>query len=429
MIKKIKYILLLSILFGIGICTPSFARITTNDPTVDSGGTVTITVNSQEPVASGAINVTSAGGLTFKSASGGTVNGTLVAFSQANNKTSGIATYTFTAPTVTETKTYKVSFASQDMADEEGNGVASSSSTATVTVKAPTTQSIPPTNTTKSSDNTLKSITVGDKTFSGSSLKNTITHTVAATVGSIKLSATKNNSKATVSGTGTKSLVEGTNKFNITVTAENGDKKTYKVNVIRLAEESTIPNVIDEQNNNTEEVKLLLTSLTIKDVDLSPEFNSEVYNYTANVQNMQKLEIDATASKYDAQINIEGATDLKEGENIVKITVVLGEESVEYIIKVNNSTQTMVGMTEDDGNNNIFLDYKVRESILIALVCILGIIAIRYIIISYKYSKKMDNAMNLENADEDIENNFEEENNFIENDNIKAGSGRAGRHF
>ena len=69
MTKKIKFILLFSFLIVLGLCTKSQARITTSDPTVESGGTATITINSQEAVANGPIDVTSSGGLTFVSAS------------------------------------------------------------------------------------------------------------------------------------------------------------------------------------------------------------------------------------------------------------------------------------------------------------------------------------------------------------------------
>ena len=51
MVKKLKITMLFSIIFIIGMCTHSFARIKTNDPTVTSGGTVTITIRSDEPVA------------------------------------------------------------------------------------------------------------------------------------------------------------------------------------------------------------------------------------------------------------------------------------------------------------------------------------------------------------------------------------------
>ena len=136
MTKKIKYILLFGILIILGLCTKSQARITTSDPTVKSGGTVTITINSQEPVSSGSIDVTSDGGLTFVDVKGGQKNGTRVAFAGSENMTSGIATYTFKAPNVSKTTTYKVTFASYDMANIDGEEVASSNATATVTVEA-----------------------------------------------------------------------------------------------------------------------------------------------------------------------------------------------------------------------------------------------------------------------------------------------------
>ena len=125
MLKKIKYILILMFVMIIVLCTKSQARITTSDPTVSSGENVTITVNSQEGVASGSIDISSTGGLTFVSASatGGLANGTKVAFANTENKTSGIATYVFKAPTVENTTTYKVVFNSVDMADAEGKKI------------------------------------------------------------------------------------------------------------------------------------------------------------------------------------------------------------------------------------------------------------------------------------------------------------------
>lgn len=67
--RKIKYLILFSFVTLLMLSVQVQARITTSDPTVNSGENVTITINSQEPVASGAINVTSNGGLTFVSVS------------------------------------------------------------------------------------------------------------------------------------------------------------------------------------------------------------------------------------------------------------------------------------------------------------------------------------------------------------------------
>ena len=303
-----------------------------------------------------------------------------------------------------------------------------------ITVSSNNTQPNPPPNpqpnqpsAPKSGDATLKSITIGGKTYSGSSLKSTISHTVGSTVNSIKINAVKNNSKATVGGTGTKNLEIGkTNKFAITVTAENGTKKTYNINIIRLAEESTVPNIIDEEQQEPVQEKLMLTSLTIKDVELSPEFNSEVYSYVTNVKNLKELEIDAAASNADAQINIEGATDLKEGYNIVKIIVTLDNERIEYVINVYNTIENeIIGVTEDNDNDasKNFEKDNTKEILLIILSSVLGLIAIRYIILSYILSKKFDDSR------DDILLDEEEEDLQIKNQNIAIQTGKVGRHF
>ncbi len=59
---------------------------------------------------------------------------------------------------------------------------------------------------------------------------------VGGEVSSVNISATTVNSNAKVSGVGTVALKEGNNTINIVVTAENGDKRTYTVNITRNIE-------------------------------------------------------------------------------------------------------------------------------------------------------------------------------------------------
>lgn len=59
------------------------------------------------------------------------------------------------------------------------------------------------------------------------------TITVPYNVSSVKISAKPVNSKATVTGTGNISLNSGSNKIDIKVKAENGDVRTYTVNIVR----------------------------------------------------------------------------------------------------------------------------------------------------------------------------------------------------
>ena len=59
---------------------------------------------------------------------------------------------------------------------------------------------------------------------------------VGGDISSVNISATTVNAKATVSGTGKVALKEGNNTINVVVTAENGDKRTYTVNIKRNIE-------------------------------------------------------------------------------------------------------------------------------------------------------------------------------------------------
>jgi len=86
---------------------------------------------------------------------------------------------------------------------------------------------------TYSKDNNLKKLVVEgyelDKEFN----KDTLEYTVNVPTGttSVKITATENDSKASVSGDGTIEVTEGLNTIPITVTAENGSEKTYTLTV------------------------------------------------------------------------------------------------------------------------------------------------------------------------------------------------------
>ncbi len=429
--KTVKKILILIIITVFLISLNSIVysagnySVTASSKSLAPGKTATLTIKTTN--AEGKFNITSSnpGVVTVGKSSvwvSSSENITLTA------KAAGTATITVTPVDVSDTEYNKITSPKSVIITVGANNPTTPNQPTN-----PTTPSQP--NSTKSGDATLKSITIGGKTYSGSSLKNTISYTVESSVNSIKISATKNHSKATVSGTGTKSLVAGqTNKFQINVTAENGTKKTYNVNIIRLADDATIPNIIDEENQipDTQETKPKLTSLIIKDVELNPEFNPEIYSYTTNVKNIKELEIDATANIADAKIDIEGATELTQGDNIVKITVTLGEEKTVYIIDLYNEIEEeIVGMTDDsdnkqDNGNNNFIAGNLKEILSILMICSLGIIAIRYIILSYMLSKELD-----ESADEDliIEDDIEDKGLKVKNQNIAIETGRIGRHF
>ncbi len=84
----------------------------------------------------------------------------------------------------------------------------------------------------KSGNNSLTSISVdGYKLVKKSETSYTLD--VGNSVSKITIKASAADEKATVSGTGTKTLKEGKNTFNVVVTAESGAKKTYTITVTR----------------------------------------------------------------------------------------------------------------------------------------------------------------------------------------------------
>jgi len=444
MVKKIKYILILSAIFIIAMYSQSFARITTNDPTVNSGETVKITINSQEPVASGAISISSNSGLTFVNVTGGTKNGQTVAFAKEGNITSGLAEYTFKAPETAENKTYTVTFSAVDMADEEGNPIANSSATATVKVKGsnptpeetkpeekPSTPSTPeqkpeekpttpttPSTPSKSSDTSLKSLSISpfgkiNKTSSG-----VYDITVDNKYDKVTVTAVANSSKAKVTkGNDDYELEEGTNQIKIVVTAEDGSTETHKVIIRRKTAETeqpiTPPNVIekeDKEDKKDEEVKeeekeLGLLNLVITGVQLNPSFAEDVYEYTAEfAEDTDSLEVIASANMEGATVEVAGNTNLVIGENLItimvkskdgkvtktyQVTVAKNEPEVvpavtDNTVNDNNENTVLAGINEDQELKN-----QIGKIVIIAAAAIIAVILLGIIIIAY--TKKKDN--------------------------------------
>jgi len=340
MTKKIKFIFLLTFLLVLGLCTKAEARITTSDPKTKPGGTVTITINSQEPVASGGIKMTSNGGLTFISASSaiGHANGGFVAFSDSKNHTSGIATYTLKVPNVDKTTTYKVTFSSQDMADATGAEVASSSATATVTVEVeeppkqdqtPTTPETPTTTTPKEEPKEEnKEEKPAEPTFTSVNetvyAKSTVNVRESYSTNSTKLGSLNKGDEVTRIGKGS----NGWSKITY-----NG--KTAYVNSSYLTTEQP-------QLSNIKALK----TLTITPGELTPEFDPEITQYEMTVDdNVLQLTIEAVPEEDTAKVEVIGNEELVEGENTVTIKVTAEDETVRnYIITVIKEKETPLGL-------------------------------------------------------------------------------------
>ena len=180
----------------------------------------------------------------------------------------------------------------------------------------------------KSTDNTLKNLSVDSKTvanFKDTTLSYKMT--VENNVSKINISAVANDSKASLKGTGTKNLDVYSNSFKIVVTSESGSSKTYTLTVIRKDENGYTSK---RSTNNT------LKSLEIENYEL--DFDSSINEYALKVNNeVETLKITAIPNDTSAKVEINNPK-LEIGLNKISIKVTAEDGSVnEYIINVTRS--------------------------------------------------------------------------------------------
>ena len=167
----------------------------------------------------------------------------------------------------------------------------------------------------KSSDNTLKTVTVDGKNIEISNQMNYKTKNEK-----INILVETNDSRASYN-IDDQTLNVGVNIINIKVTAENGDVKNYKlvVNREKLSSNTNIKIVVDDDEINF--------TLGKADIDVSSDTKNLNYKYELEDKN--------------SKVVVDGDKDLKSGENLVTFTVIAEDGTeVKYELKVNKYTKT-----------------------------------------------------------------------------------------
>jgi len=175
-----------------------------------------------------------------------------------------------------------------------------------------------------SSNNTLSSLTISPQNIQFNKNTKTYNITVENDVTSIKISATKEHDKATLSGTGNKELKLYTNTFYVVVTAENGSKNTYTINVVRKDEKG---NVKELSANNK------LKELAIKDYQIL--FSPDILEYTILLnKDIKDTDISAIVEDETATVTVNMPEVIEKGNNEIIISVI-AENGDEIKYKIN----------------------------------------------------------------------------------------------
>ncbi len=225
----------------------------------------------------------------------------------------------------------------------------------------------------KSSNKNLSSLAIDGIEMTPTFNKDTTQYVahVDGDVDELKINAKAEDSKAKVSIEGNKGLKEGDNIIKVKVTAEDATTRTYFITVTK--------------GEGTEvDTKLKLTQLSIERVNFEDTFKPDVYSYELDLTSYVKnLDITAVPSQADANVDISGNEEFKEGQNVIVIllTSADGSETATYQIKVNVPAEVME-KEEEKQDTTLY--------ILIGIAVAVVIIAIIVVVRRHRASREDD---------------------------------------
>ena len=176
---------------------------------------------------------------------------------------------------------------------------------------------------TKSSNSKLESLQIAEGIITPEFSKNVYEYAIIVPneITKLNIAASQDHSRATVQVVGNEELQVGDNIVEIIVTAEDGSTSTYKIYATRALPEFGLATLgIFYINENNEKV----------DVKIEPQFLGNIYEYKIVEKlsyTVRKLQIDATANRENAKIELLGHEELKAGKNEITIKETLPNEA------------------------------------------------------------------------------------------------------
>ena len=173
---------------------------------------------------------------------------------------------------------------------------------------------------------------------------------------------------------GNKNLTKKENKITVSVTAINGTVRSYTILAIKEPE-----------------VNLKLSSLQIDGIELNPQFNENTYFYTSSLEdaNLTSLNVTAKANVENAKVEIIGANNIQDGNNLINIILSNDDETTVYQV---NLEVDMLGEKEKEADNVITRIRNIIKYATIGIASLVAIIILTIIIsiIVHKCRKKDD---------------------------------------
>lgn len=474
-INKILITIFLATVFTVFLNLKSvYARVVSTDRSnVEPGSTVTIDVSSTTNVTSLKINNVSYPDLTKVSVvnlKGGDVSGDKVIQTTAQEFSGAVGRYSFKVPNG-YSKTYTVTFSgrtvNKDLVPENFTSVATiktkaepkkeepkkeepkksseevSKKEADKSNKIAVEKAIDTTKSNKSSNNYLKNISTSLGTLSPAFNRSQTSYILSfpydfdyKTLEKISINAVKEDSKEKIEGTGVKEVKVGTNVYNLVVTAENGETRTYAIKLIK-------PEISEDKNMRLATLKLTYIDESGKSVELPLDkaFNAETFEYSLNVESIVKsIKIDTTLPEGSEgiKVSVSGNEDLQDGENVITITLVNEHDDTEnpkktiYTIKVNKAaavTAETAIMQPVEKTPEKKVNIKLIIGSILGIILLLIIILIILLIVSKKQAKdnepddygfisEDDDNYDHDDYEEDSENEYDM--NYTENSNQES---------
>ena len=323
--------------------TPS--ELTDNEYNIVSISSKTITINQKQTSSGGSNSGNTGSGSTGGSDQGGSSGGSSSGNSGSSSGSSGSSGSTSSGGSSNSGGTTSGGGTSGGSTNRPSSGGSSSSGstsrpqTGTSSTQSPDETYVPNDSNLedgniKSSNNYLSSITLSAGNLSPEFYRETFEYTVEnlpEEINEIEINATAEDERAHISGLGVVSLNPGENRIQIGVTAENENVREYVI-------------IINKKQELTES-DLRLSDLEVSQINKNGEFtklnipfNKEIFEYDIEVENdIVDLDVNPTVEREGIIVETQGEKNLKDGENVVSITLsAQNNETMQtnYVIKV-----------------------------------------------------------------------------------------------